>query len=263
MANSAKTVTEADLQSYVDNRLNRLRGGEVEKFLFENPVIKTELREYQLFNRSFHHMFDAVLEERLPKRLLQFDQVQSQKKRRFSFAQAAMVLLALMVGLVSGWFGRAEFGGVAGDVAGDSTLSMVREAFSYHAVYTPEVRHPVEVESSQQGHLVAWLSKRLKTRVTAPELSKAGFKLLGGRLLSSGNSPAAQFMYENSKGQRVTLFTRKRQGGEVDSAFRYASKGRVNGFYWTDSDLSFVLISDIPKNEISNLAHVVYEKLNK
>jgi anti-sigma factor RsiW len=261
MPASAKTVTDIDLQSYVDKRLNRLREADVEKFLFDHPVIKTELREYQLFNRSFHHMFDSVLDERLPKRLVEFDQ--EVRKNRFSLAQAAVVFIALSVGLVAGWFGRGEFGAVGDGVAGESTLAMVRDAFSYHAVYTPEVRHPVEVPSSQQAHLVGWLSKRLQTRVTAPNLSATGFNLLGGRLLSSGNAPAAQFMYENAKGQRVTLFTRKRQSGEADSAFRYASKGKVNGFYWTDSELSFVLISDVPKEQISNMAHVVYEKLNK
>ena len=30
-----------------------------------------------------------------------------------------------------------------------------------HAVYAPEVRHPVEVDATQQDHLVKWLSKRL------------------------------------------------------------------------------------------------------
>ena len=261
MPGSAKTVTEVDLQAYVDRRLNRLREADVEKFLFDNPVTKTELREYQLFNRSFHHMFDSVLDERLPKRLVEFDQVQT--KKGGNFARAASVILALVVGSLAGWFGNEQFSSRSASAGSDSTLTMVRDAFSYHAVYTPEVRHPVEVPSSQQAHLVGWLTKRLKTRVSAPDLSSTGFRLLGGRLLSSGNAPAAQFMYENARGQRVTLFTRKRQSGEADSAFRYASKGKVNGFYWTDSELSFVLISDVPKEEISNMAHVVYERLNK
>ena len=268
MSGSEQALNKEDLQFYVDRRLNRVKAAQVEKYLFENPLIKTELREYQLFNQAFHHMYDAVEQEQIPSRLLKFDQVKPGRGRgersRFPLAQVAMVLLSVSLGLASGWFLRGELmPEQARQVARDQSVNLVRDAFSNHTVYTPEIRHPVEVSASDKDHLVKWLSKRLKTRIVIPVLDGQGYELLGGRLLSSGNLPAAQFMYQNNKGRRVTLFTRKRRGEEADSAFRYASKGDVNGFYWTDSELSFVLIAEIPKAEMSNLAHVVYEKLNQ
>ena len=48
-----------------------------------------------------------------------------------------------------------------------------------HAVYAPEVRHPVEVDASQQEHLVRWLSKRLGLDLKVPVLAAEGFELLG------------------------------------------------------------------------------------
>ena len=36
----------------------------------------------------------------------------------------------------------------------------------------------------------------------------AGYQLVGGRLLPGLNSPIAQFMYENKKGQPLTLYLR-------------------------------------------------------
>ena len=35
----------------------------------------------------------------------------------------------------------------------------VRQASFAHAVYSPEIRHPVEVTAAEQDHLVQWLSK--------------------------------------------------------------------------------------------------------
>lgn len=52
------------------------------------------------------------------------------------------------------------------------------------AVYSPEVRHPVEVWALQEDHLVAWLSKRLDTTLKCPSLAELGYELVGVRLLS-------------------------------------------------------------------------------
>ena len=49
-------------------------------------------------------------------------------------------------------------------------LKQARRAANAHAVYVPEVRHPVEVGADQEAHLVQWLSKRLAVPVRAPAL---------------------------------------------------------------------------------------------
>ena len=260
MSLSGKPITDQDLHAYVDNALNLVRRSEVEKFLSKNPMINNELKEYKLFNKAFKHLYDPVLEEKIPQRLLQVDQPQA-KRRRIGLAQAASLFIAITTGIVIGWFARDE--GYLSNLTHSQTMVMVKDAFSFHAVYTPEVRHPVEVPSKQKAHLAKWLSKRLKTNVRVPNLSAEGFELLGGRLLTTGDEPAAQFMYQNGDGDRVTLFSRHRLRSEETSAFRYASKGSINGFYWTDGELSFVLIADIGKDRVSRLAHIVYEDMNK
>ena len=57
---------------------------------------------------------------------------------------------------------------------------MARRAAVAHAVYSPEVRHPVEVGADQEQHLVTWLSKRLGLKIKAPKLDEAGMALVGG-----------------------------------------------------------------------------------
>ena len=74
-----------------------------------------------------------------------------------------------------------------------------------HIVYAADLRHPIEVPASEQRHLNAWLSRRVQQPLAAPDLSGAGFSLMGGRLLADGGKPAALFMYESADGRRLTV----------------------------------------------------------
>jgi anti-sigma factor RsiW len=39
-----------------------------------------------------------------------------------------------------------------------------------------------------------------------PQLSSQGYELVGGRLLPGGDGTAAQFVFHNPAGQRITLY---------------------------------------------------------
>ena len=75
----------------------------------------------------------------------------------------------------------------------------------------------------------AWLSKRLGTPSSVPHLSETGYELVGGRLLPGNSGPAAQFMYQDARGQRLTLYVRTDGGGSRETAFRYARENNYRG----------------------------------
>ncbi len=260
MSSSGKAFSDEALQAYVDNQIDPATREEIEAYLGEHPEKARELEDFRRYNLGLHLLYDPVLSESIPQSMTQTQQ--PGRRRIWSLARAASILLAVGVGLVSGWVIRGEIPAPRSEIL-LTTDTLVRDAFSYHVVYTPEVRHPVEVTADQQQHLFNWLSKRLKTPVRAPNLETMGYQLLGGRLLETGNEPAAQFMYENDQGRRATLFTRHRLDSEQETAFRFASQEDINGFYWIDRDLSFVLIADSSRDDLSRLAHYVYEGLNE
>jgi anti-sigma factor RsiW len=131
-----------------------------------------------------------------------------------------------------------------------------------HAVYAPEVRHPVEVTADQETHLVAWLSKRLGTSLKVPHLESAGYGLVGGRLLPGEQGAVAQFMYQDAKGQRLTLYVRTNMEHNKESAFRFAQEGNVRVFYWIDRRLGYALSGEISKDELLRVATAVHQQLN-
>ncbi|MHA1570751.1 MAG: anti-sigma factor family protein, partial [Alphaproteobacteria bacterium] len=161
----------------------------------------------------------------------------------------------LLVGGAGGWglHGLKEVPGIAG------VPSFVERAIGAHLVYVAEVRHPVEVAANQEGHLVAWLSKRLGSPLRPPRLGSAGYDLVGGRLLEESGRPAAQFMYEDDAGRRVTVYVRAYEG--KDTAFKFVGEGTVSAFYWVDEPFAYALTGELPRQELLDVAHLVYTDL--
>ncbi|HPU52443.1 MAG TPA: anti-sigma factor [Burkholderiaceae bacterium] len=175
---------------------------------------------------------------------------------------AAAVVLAAAIGFAAGWGGRERT--LLADNGSKTTegISLRRAAAVAHVAYAPEVRHPVEVAASDQAHLVAWLSKRLGTRLRVPDLSAQGYSLVGGRLLPDATGAvAAQFMFERSQGTRLTLFVRRDVQGN-DTAFRFAQDGSLSTFYWIDRGYGYALSGDQPRESMLTLADSVYRQLN-
>jgi anti-sigma factor RsiW len=165
----------------------------------------------------------------------------------------------LLVALVAGVGGYLVRGLVAD--ARRPEAAFVTTAIGAHTVYVPEVRHPVEVSAAEETHLVQWLTKRIGADVRAPALAVLGWKLIGGRLLPDQGLPAAQFMYEDATGRRLTLYIRK-EGGLNDTSFRFAERDGFGAFYWIDRPLAYAVAGRLGREELMSLANAVYAQLD-
>ena len=245
-------ISELDLHAYVDDRLPEDRRREVENFLAVHPEEKERARVYQEQNKSLHAFFDSVLAEPVPPKW------QNPGRRwTFLFKPAVAAALWIVVGGSLGWVLRGAYNGKAA-----ANVRFAQQAAIAHAVYSPEVRHPVEVAAAEEQHLVNWLSKRLGDKLKIPHLSAQGYELVGGRLLPGDQGPVAQFMYQDKNGQRLTLYVKTDGNAKRETAFRFAQEGNVNVFYWIDRRLSYALSGELRKDELLRVATVVYEKLN-
>ena len=244
-----KPVTEVDLHTYVDGGLSDTAKAEMESWLRAHPEDAERVRAYAEQNALLRTLYNAVLEEPVPAALLA---VHPRAWRRFA---AAAVIFALGIGL--GWLIRGEF-----IVPQMVPVSLARQAATAHVVYAPEVRHPVEVTANEESHLVGWLSKRLGTTLKAPKLAPLGYELVGGRLLSGPQGPVAHFMYQDGRGQRLTLYVSRQRGEPRDTAFRFSQEDRVSVFYWVDGNFGYALSGEIKKEQLLQVAEVVYKQLN-
>ena len=249
---SRQIVTEADLHAYVDGVLPLGRATEVEAYLAERPEEAARLAAYREQKAALRREFDPVLDEPPPSRLRVPRPVWLRPLARYAVMVAWFIL-----GGVIGW----QLNAYTSDQRAEAT-SWPRQAAIAHVVYSPEVRHPVEVGADQEKHLVTWLSKRLGTPLKVPHLGELGYTLVGGRLLPGDRGPVAQFMYQDGKGQRLTLYVRVNRDDSRETAFRFAEENRVGVFYWIDRKLGYALSGEVERTELLRIATAVYRQLN-
>lgn len=141
----------------------------------------------------------------------------------------------------------------------------VGEARRAHVTYVPEVRHPVEVDVTQQAHLVQWLSKRLGRALKVPQLQDEGFMLLGGRLLPVTDAVGAQFMYQGGDGQRLTLHVAALDAParSDETAFRIVEEGGTASFYWLDRGFGYTVTGRLPRERMLAIARAIHEQTSE
>ena len=244
-----KPITEAELHAYVDGALLEGERAGIEAWLASHPEEAERLRAYAEQDTLLRSFYNPVLEEPVPATLLAV-----RPRAWWSYAAAAGIFV---LGIGLGWFVRGVF--MTPQVV---PSPLARQAAIAHVVYSPEVRHPVEVTADEEEHLVRWLSKRLGTALKAPKLAPLGYELVGGRLLSGPQGPVAHFMYQDARGQRLTLYVSRQRGEPRDTAFRFSQEERVSVFYWVDGNFGYALSGEVRREQLLKVADVVYKQLN-
>ena len=252
-----KPVTEAELQAYADGRLDAERRTALEAWLAARPEEAERVAAYRRLAQEVRAAYDNMLREPVPERLHKAASPPLSWRRLA--AVMAWIAIGIACGVPAGWYARPERTVVQS--APDGAV-LARRAAVAHAVYSPEVRHPVEVGADDEQHLLAWLSKRLGAKLRAPKLDDVGMSLVGGRLLPGDSGPVALFMYQSQNGRRLTLYVRTEMARNRETAFRYARENNVGVFYWIDREMGYALASaDLSKDELLRLANLVYKQL--
>jgi anti-sigma factor RsiW len=249
--NTHTPITDADLHAYVDGALTEARRREVETWLADNTEAAAGVRRYQEMNQALHAHYDPVLAEPLPPRL-------HGRSRTVPWLALAASVTSLIVGAMIGWSVKPASEQVV--VSGIEHQLVQPAAFS-HRIYTAEKLHPVEVRADQEQHLVQWLSRRLNTELKAPNLAEQGYALVGGRLLPSTDRMAAQFMYENALGARITLYVRRGVWENRESGFQFAEQDDARTFYWVNGPMGYALSGNLSRAELLVLSEVVFRQL--
>lgn len=246
-------IEEHELHSYIDEALTPERRAEIDAFLATDPAAAARVEAYRHQNELLRAALDPLLSEPLPPRFL----ARPARPRFPAWLRYGAFAASLLLAGALGWVLR----GAPPPPGADFGERLAQRAASAHAVYVPEVLHPVEVEGRQEAHLVGWLSKRLGVRLRAPNLESAGFHLVGGRLLPGDARPAAQLMYEDAQGRRLTLYVSINASRTRQTAFRYAATGGVSTFYWIDGRLGYALSGELQREPLLRVAEAVYREL--
>ena len=258
-----RRIAESELHAYLDGELTSDERAEVEALLAASPADAALLRDLARLNEAIGQRYAGILAAPLPaavqqavQRIPEQEGVARASGLRVWTQIAAAVVIAMLAG-------------TAGFIARDLSIEkhqpeagFATTAIGAHRVYVPEVRHPVEVGAAEETHLVQWLTKRIGAKIRAPVLSPLGWKLVGGRLLPDQGQPAAQFMYEDGTGRRLTLSMRKETSLD-NTAFQFAESEGFGAFYWVDRPLAYAIAGNLAREELTAIADAVYGQLDQ
>lgn len=246
-------MDEWALHAYADGELSAEQRAEVEALMARDPEAARKVADWKRQRELLKSAFDGVLDEPLPARMTATLRRSAAPPRVSPWLAMAAALLMLLCGGLAGWF-------LKGEAVPVTVADLGRQALDAHSVYAVEVRHPVEVPGADKEHLQAWLSKRVGTPFAVPDLTEQGYALLGGRLLSGDEGPAALLMYEDRKGQRLSVVLAA-PGTDVETALKVQEQGKLIACTWQDGKLAVAVAGEMARDPMMLLAKAVYEKL--
>ncbi len=257
-------VTEDDLHGYVDGQISPQRRSDVERHLAQTPGAARLVAAWQAQRAALRTVF-AQPEEPLPERL-QFARLLKEHRQMRSRARlpawrtAAGFVLAASLGAGAGWYFHTPPSRSRATLALDL---LGQEAVASHVVYAADRRHPVEVAAADEAHLRQWLSNRLARRVTVPDLSAAGYHLMGGRLLATEHGGAAALlMYGDDAGKRISLLLRP-MSANLKVPRTDITQGDVNGCVWIDNGMGYAVVATLPNSELEGIAGEIRNELRQ
>jgi len=248
---SHRPITEDDLHGYVDQLLEPERRTEVAAYLDAHPDVARRVATFSGQRDLLRSALAPIADEPLPPELNLSRIIEARKLRptRLRWAVAAMLLLS--VGSLGGWIARGSM------LASSSGLAaLAQEAADSFNVYAPDRVRPVEVRASDGAQLVQWLSNRMHQAIRVPDLTTAGYRLMGGRLIATSHGPAAMFMYDDDRGDRLVVLTRP-MTADQNAPMTPQSNGEVAGFAWADGGMGYSLVGRSAAESLRPIANEV------
>jgi anti-sigma factor RsiW len=227
--------TDEELHAFIDGQLDPPRVAELKAFLESSPEIAARVAAWRRDGETLRTALAAL--EMLPANP-SLDpaairrRMRARSMRRLSLAAA--LVMALGLGGASGWYARGGYLARA--------VQPMEDAVDAYRVFATDRLRPVELHANEIGDLQSWLSARLGRPMALPDLGSYGFRLLGGRLLSTSEGPAALILYEDANGQRISFYLRSSTRFAPGTSGRRDAPGGLRARYWYRDGYGFAVV---------------------
>ncbi|MEP4377580.1 MAG: anti-sigma factor [Alphaproteobacteria bacterium] len=261
-------VPDSELNALVDGELDAARQAKIEAWLADNPEAAQRVARYRAQSAGLHALYDDILNEEVPASTMALLDVRRAGVPAWAAMAAAIALF--VVGAAGGWFIRGEGVPDAGaQIAAvpttppiDTQVLMQRASMAHVVSHQDELRSPA---AGGPAAMADYIADRMGKQVRVPSLDSFGYHMVGGRVLPDTDGPAAQFVFTDENGQKVSLYVRSEQANGVD--ITYALADDLSMFYWNDSDRSYALVTrinnDTGREALLTAAKAVHRQLSQ
>ena len=248
MSGKDETMRSEDFAAYLDGEMTPRRRAEMARHLQNSPEDAARLERWRRRDQALRIGLSHVAKPGEPDVALWLRHHRREGRRPvLRWAQAAVVLLALGIGGGAWWLREEQ------NTSGDLTHAAAAAYLAGTATLAPASN------AADRDHLTEDIAAHLGVRVAPPDLSKFGFDLVGGQLLSSSDHPAAQLIYVDARGRRISCFFR-RIDTDRESNWEYGNVEGVPGIHRMGERLGWVVLGDLPIAELQQIAEATYRR---
>ena len=247
-----KPNTEDDIQGYVDNQLSSERRDDIEAYLGANAAEAARAAELKQHADGLRAALDPVVREPVPVRLnLAHIASRRQPTRLTALKYAAAAMVLLVAGAAGGWsmrgFSMPPSEGVA---------ALAQEATATYGTFATGAVRPVEVRADDMGELTNLASSTLGKKAVLPDLSQAGYRLMGGRVVSTVHGPGFILVYLDDNGGRLVVMARRTIVDQNMPMVPHAD-GDLTGWSWANSGTGYSVVAPRSSERLHPLADQV------
>lgn len=251
----SRPISEDDLHAYIDGALSAARRAEVDVYLERNPEVAERYARFGSQRDALRSIFHPIAEEPVPPQLTLAHLVAARGQSHWSTWRAvAAACLLLLAGGAGGWMLRGT-----GDDQRVGISALAREASDAYAVFGPDRGRPVEIAAADSAALVRWVENRLSRPISVPDLSTAGYRFMGGRVVPTRNGPAGLLMYDDATGGRIAILMRPMTQDQTAPMAEHR-EGDVIGYAWADNGMGYSLVGG---PDAASLLHPVADEARR
>lgn len=253
-----REYTDRDIHMALDGELPEDERAEFAAWLEANPEMRAKSLRFDEDRARLRAALAEVLDEPVPDRLTRCVTGEAAPPPavapRWRMAAAALLLLALGAG------GGYLAGRVGPGIEASAEDRLSEDAIAAHMLYASEQRHAVEVGANDKDHLLSWLSNRVGLTLVAPDLAAEGFELVGGRLLPAGQKTAALLLYEDAKGNRISIYVTA-EGEEKAKGIYKDEDDDASAIYWLDEGWGCAVVGTLPQEQLLDVGRKAYRQM--
>jgi anti-sigma factor RsiW len=243
-------VSETDLHAFIDGELSPKRAAAIEAALASDPLLAARVRDFRADKLALIAAYGPLADAPIPAGLLAAarnapSNLGTRPRWRYlalTVAGAAALAASLVLTLTPG-------------TTRDPVVEQALAARENMPVPSQKLDgdDKASIEAVDQA-----MSAMLGNPVRAPDLARAGFKLVSAEIYGRTRSDAVQLRYEDGTRRLFTVFLRPPAGPDL---FEVTQRGPVRICVWQNADLTAVMTGEMSTPELFRLASLTYSSL--
>ncbi len=270
------------IQDYIDGQLDAATRRQVETYLDEHPGARERVEAYRAQGAALHDLYDDVLGEEVPERLLAATRRWSggasdaaprggggggSQWRWTHLATAAMMVGMLGFGVVSGWALRGNL--VQHDALQAASNDFLHQAANAFSLYSTPGTPWSDNDTTDFAALLGWMQDTLRVDIAESALESAGYSFVSGRPLPLSSGLAGEVVFRDTDGRRLTLYFHLRGGPGEQASFAgpdhappgtYVRRDGLSIYYWQSEPVSIALMGPLEEDTLVELASSLFQR---